>query len=377
MRPRIRLSHLALALLASLSAAAPARAAALQPPSEEERERIREQAERDRERARERAERERERARERAERDRERERERVRERAERERDRGEEYVSQGSTRIDTTVSIGRDGTVDLSLVSGDITVTSWGRGEVQIRGYSERLPLRFEQSGGRVRVWVPQSRMRNRSAGEQRLEVVVPVGTRVQAQTVSGDVGVRGVRGELEAGSVSGDIDVQDAVRRVILNTVSGSVKGTKLDGEVRANVVSGEVTLDDIDGDVHAESVSGEVSVRRARTSRLRMQSVSGELTYDGAISRDGRYELTSHSGEIHLGLPSDVGASLSLRTFSGSFDSDFDLTLRADGRDGRDRRGARNDRRMDFTLGGGGATIVAETFSGTIKIARAGARR
>jgi len=261
------------------------------------------------------------------------------------------------------------------MVTGDITVTSWGRGEVQVRGYSERLPLRFEQSGSTVRVSTPSNRSRGR-AGDQRLEVVVPVGTRVAAQSVSGNVSVRGVRGEVEVGAVSGDVEVQDAVRRVLLNSVSGAVRGTNLDGEVRANAVSGEVTLDDVRGDISSETVSGESTVRRARTSRLRMQSVSGELTYDGTIARDGRYELNSHSGEIHLALPSDVGASLSLRTFSGSFDSDFELTMRPDGRDGSSRA-SRNDRRMDFTLGGGGATIVAETFSGTIKLARAGARR
>jgi DUF4097 and DUF4098 domain-containing protein YvlB len=386
MRPSFRLPHLALALLAGLAgvAPAPARAAvlrtALQPPSEQEREREQARRERERERTRERAEREREQARERVERERERARERAdrdRERADRdrERDRDETVGAQGPTRIDTTVSVGRDASVDLSMVTGDITVTSWGRGEVQVRGYSERLPLRFEQSGSTVRVSTPSNRSRGR-AGDQRLEVVVPVGTRVAAQSVSGNVSVRGVRGEVEVGAVSGDVEVQDAVRRVLLNSVSGAVRGTNLDGEVRANAVSGEVTLDDVRGDISSETVSGESTVRRARTSRLRMQSVSGELTYDGTIARDGRYELNSHSGEIHLALPSDVGASLSLRTFSGSFDSDFELTMRPDGRDGSSRA-SRNDRRMDFTLGGGGATIVAETFSGTIKLARAGARR
>ena len=384
MRPTFRLPHLALALLAGLAGVAPASAraavlhTALQPPSEEEREREQERRERERERVREQAERERERARERAERDKERARERIdreRERADRDRDRDRDDMvgSQGPTRIDTTVSVGRDASVDLSMVTGNITVTSWGRGEVQVRAYSERLPLRFEHSGSTVRVSTGSNRSRGR-AGEQRLEVVVPVGTRVAAQSVSGNVSVRGVRGEMEVGTVSGDVDVQDAVRRVLLNSVSGAVRGTNLDGEVRANAVSGEVALDDVRGDINTETVSGESTVRQARTSRLRMQSVSGELTYDGSIARDGRYELNSHSGEIHLALPSDVGASLSLRTFSGSFDSDFELTMRPDGRDGR---GSRSDRRMDFTLGGGGATIVAETFSGTIKLARAGSRR
>ena len=108
--------------------------------------------------------------------------------------------------------------------------------------------------------------------------------------------------------------------------------------------------------GEVDAQSVSGEVEVRRARTSRLKMESVSGELTYDGTIARDGRYEFSSHSGEIQLFVPSDVGAELSLRTFSGSIDTEFPLTMRGDTReDGRRQYGPR-ERRMDFTLGGGG---------------------
>jgi Ni/Co efflux regulator RcnB len=375
MRSPTRFLPIVLSLLAAGSLApAPARAAMQQ--TSEERERERERAERDRERERERAERERERARERAEQ----ERERARDRAERERarDRGDDYYdgTQGPTRIDTVVSVGRDASVDLSLVSGNVTVTAWGRGDVQVRGYSERLPLRFEHQGGRVRVWVPNARLRGRS-GDQRLEVVVPVGTRVAAQSVSGNVRVTGVRGELEAGTVSGDVDASDGVRRVALNSVSGAVRGTNVEGDVRANSVSGEVILDQVSGEIDAQSVSGEVEVRRARSSRLRMESVSGELTYEGSITRDGRYELNSHSGEIHLLLPADVGADLSLRTFSGSIDTDFPLTTRGDSRDENRRSYGPRERRMDFTLGGGGARIMAETFSGSINIGRAGTRR
>jgi hypothetical protein len=370
MRSPLRLPQLALlAALAVGAAPAAARAAVLQPPSESERER----AERDRERARERAERDRERAQERAER----ERERARERAERDRDRDEGgSYSASPTRIDTTVGVGRDAVVDLSLINGNVTVTAWGRGDVQVRAYSERLPLRFEHQGGRVRVWVPSGNYRGRS-GDQRLEVVVPVGTRVAAKSVSGDVRVTGVRGELEAGTVSGEVTASDAVRRIALSSVSGAVHGTNLEGDVRANSVSGEVLLDQVAGEIDAQSVSGEVDVRRARSPRVKMESVSGSITYDGSLSRDGRYELSSHSGEINLALPSDIGADLSLRTFSGSIDSEIPLTMRGDTRqDGRRSYGPR-ERRMDFTLGGGGARITAETFSGSINIARAGARR
>jgi DUF4097 and DUF4098 domain-containing protein YvlB len=186
-------------------------------------------------------------------------------------------------------------------------------------------------------------------------------------------VRVTGVRGEVSARAVSGDVEVRGAARRTRLTSVSGDVVGAQLGEDVRANSVSGDVSLDDVGGEVEAETVSGEITVRRSpRVRRMRAQSVSGEIAYDGGIARDGRYEFSSHSGEIRLALPADVGAALALRTFSGSIDSAFPLTLQPAG-DGRSFVGGRGgNRNMEFTLGQGGARISAETFSGTITLAR-----
>ncbi len=381
--PRLRYLLLGLALvLGTVGAPLTVRAAVLRHTALQEREAERQEQVRERpdradlrerhERALQHAEARRKREREQARRDRDRERER----AERDRDRYDEDDGRGmqTTRIDTTVSVGREPVVDLSLISGDVTVTAGAEGRVQVRGYSERLPLRFEATTNGVRVWVPSQNNRGRS-GEQRLAVVVPVGARVTAKTVSGDVSVRGVRGELEAGTVSGDVEAQGGVRRVSLNTVSGSVRASALEGDVRARSVSGDVALTDVTGEIDAESVSGGVEIRNGRSGRVRLQSVSGNLEYAGTFARDGRYEMQTHSGDVRLALPSDLAASLSLRTFSGSIDTALPLTLRPSSRsDG----GRGRERSIDATLGTGtGARIIAETFSGSIAIARQGAPR
>jgi hypothetical protein len=276
----------------------------------------------------------------------------------------------GPTRIDTTVRVGQSGAVDLTLVTGPVTVTAWNRADVRVRAYSERLPLRFEATGGTVRVYSP--RTRTRSAGEQRLEVFVPAGTRVTATSVSGDVSVRGMRGEVDARSTSGDVDVQGGARRVALQSVSGDVRASAVDGDVRAQSVSGDVTLDDVGGEVDAKTTSGGVTLRRARLSRLRAETVSGDVAYDGALARDGRYDLSSHSGEIRLALPAGAGAALSLRTYSGTIDSNVPLTLQPNALSSPAPAGSRSGRRLEFTLGGGGARVTAESFSGSITIAK-----
>ncbi len=280
----------------------------------------------------------------------------------------------GPTRLDTTVSFTRGGAVDLSLVSGPVTVTAWDRAEVRVRGRSDRLPFRFERSdgpnGGSVRVYTVRGR--NRSSGDQQLDVVVPVGTRVIANSVSGDVRVRGVHGELDAETVSGDVDVQDATRRVSVTSVSGSVHGQSLDGEVRARSVSGDVRIANVRGEADVGSVSGNVEVRAGQLGRLRAQTTSGDIAYDGTFARDGRYDLGTQSGEVRLVLPPDAGAALSLQTFSGSIDTSIPLTMQPSARGG-DGSPLRSARRMEFTIGGGGARITAQSFSGTIVIARA----
>ncbi len=279
----------------------------------------------------------------------------------------------GPTRLDTTVAFSPGGTVDLSLVTGPVTVTAWDRAEVRVRGRSERLPFRFERTdgpnGGSLRVSTPRARAT--SAGEQQLDVVVPVGTHVTANSVSGDVRVRGVRGELDAETVSGDVDVHDATRRVSITSVSGSVRAESLDGDVRAHSVSGDVRLVGARGTADVNTVSGTVEVRNAQLGRLRAQTVSGDVSYDGTFAHDGRYDLGTQSGGVRLVLPPDASAALSVQTFSGTIDTSIPLTLQPAPR-GTDGSSFRNAHRMEFTIGTGGARITAQSFSGTITITR-----
>lgn len=283
----------------------------------------------------------------------------------------------GPWRIDTTVTLARGGTVDLSLVSGDITVTAGTGDQVRVRGMSERVPFVFERSTSAVRVRLENSNCDGKRGrhddcnGEERLEVSVPTGTRVIGNSVSGTVRVRGVNGEIEAQSVSGDVEVDGAQRRADLHSVSGDVTGRSLQGNVRAQSVSGDVELQSVTGEVNAESVSGDVTLRGMRSDRVEVETVSGEVLYDGSFSRDGRYDFKSHSGDVRLVMPADAAASLEVRTFSGDIDSDFQMTLDAGSDAGRHR-----DRNMSFKLNGGGARITAETFSGTVNLERAGAR-
>lgn len=266
------------------------------------------------------------------------------------------------SRIDTTVALSGNGTVDLSLVSGEIIVTSWDRSEVRVHATSERGILRFDASPSRVTLGVRSDRG---ELGDTRYEVTIPKSARVAAQGVSGDVSTRG-GSDVEAQSVSGDVEVVDATGRVEIQSVSGDASAQGVDAGVKASTVSGDLTLSDVTGDVDANSVSGDITLDGVRSSFVRTSTTSGEVHFSGTLDPKGRYEFNSHSGDIEIAVPGG-GATLDVHTFSGEVDSDFPMTLQPGSRSGDRGKG------MQFTIGGGGARISAQTFSGNITIERA----
>ena len=266
--------------------------------------------------------------------------------------------------LDTTYRFDRNGLVDAEQVSGDIVVTTWDRPEVRVRAWIERGRVISDLSSSRVRLRVEGERdsRGNRHLGDSRYEITVPVGTRVRAASVSGNVKVTDSGSEVEATSVSGDVAVSNAVGLTSVTSVSGDVRVQRVRGDLTIRSVSGDVTVEDAEGDVRAGSVSGELTLLRLRSRSVTAKSTSGDIDFLGTIDDDGRYQFSTHSGDVRLALPADVSADVSVRTFSGEMDSAFPITL-----GGRNRASARS---MEFTLGNGGARITAETFSGDVTL-------
>ena len=55
----------------------------------------------------------------------------------------------------------------------------------------------------------------------------------------------------------------------------------------------------------------------------------MNGDITYDGTIQNGGRYELSTHQGDMAITMPENANATVSVNTFNGSFESDYPVTL------------------------------------------------
>jgi DUF4097 and DUF4098 domain-containing protein YvlB len=272
-------------------------------------------------------------------------------------------MGQEPARLDTTVRLNLRGTVDLSLVSGKITVRGWELPDVKVVASTENGALRFDATSNRVTLRVDQEREGRMSRGDANYDVSVPRGTRLRLQAASGTVTASGSQGEISATTVSGAIDVSGARRQVALESVSGPIKASQLAGDLKAQNVSGSIRAENVAGRVEAWTVNGAIRLIGVRANDIRAETVGGDIVYAGRVATGGTYNFESHSGTIRLTIPGSPGAQFRLETVSGTIQTDFPAETAAAG-------GGRKGGRVEFTIGDGRAKVTARTFSGRILV-------
>ena len=359
------------------------RAAAFRP-SDQEKDKDREKDERDA--ARERQEAQKEAAREQREAQRERWKQQVqaqqdRVRAQRERQ-NREWVEIEGERVVKTFSVGKTGSLLLHNMSGDVVITAGGGSEIKVeavkrakgrsqgeaRQQLENVALTMQDAGGRVDVRA-EPRGRDVRAWVD-FTVIVPYEASAEIHSVSGDISVTGVKGEVRAETVSGNVKASGLTRLASMKSVSGDVElnGVESDGTLVLSSVSGDVTATNLKARaLEVSAVSGDTVLNQCQSERATVNTVNGDITYHGRLSKAGRYELKTHSGNItlsHQGSPFEVAAS----TFSG--DIKFDQALPATVKMNTNRYGP--GRSVRGAVGSGGAYVELTTFSGDIIVGK-----
>jgi DUF4097 and DUF4098 domain-containing protein YvlB len=136
----------------------------------------------------------------------------------------------------------------------------------------------------------------------------------------------------------------------------------------VDAHSVSGDVTVSAAEGDVRGSSVSGDVKMDHLRASAVKASSVSGDVSVGiDALAGDGALSFNSVSGDVTVTLPAGLDADVTMRSVSGTLDTDFPLTL-----NGRMDRHA-----LEARIGKGGRPLEVRTVSGDVRLRAPGAPR
>ena len=303
----------------------------------------------------------------------------------------------GAEQLERNVAATSNVIVTVCLASGDVIVHGWDRAEVHASTTdAEQLELQRgapNQSGPATRVDVVISN--TPSTGDELvcdcsassdITLDVPRGATVQiktndgaveimdvadvrAETLSGDIAVRGISKRVEASSVSGDVSLENSSGPVRLRSISGSVEA------------SNARTIDATD-DCEANTVSGDVMLAQISHAHVEARTISGIVTMKGPLVRGGLYNFRTTSGDMLFTLPDDASFRVSARILQGEIVTDFTL---------KDVGGtqtplpptppltptpplppAHTARLLTGTHGTGDATLDLYTYSGTVRLRR-----
>jgi DUF4097 and DUF4098 domain-containing protein YvlB len=271
---------------------------------------------------------------------------------------------------DVSIAGSADGKVH---VHGDVRVSGFGFGDPQKRLDDIVASPPVELKGDTLRIGKETGRLRNVSI---TYAIEVPRETAVNLASISGSQFVRSVRGPVQAESISGRVQAQDIGREVRLSSTSGTVTAENCGDDVRATSISGNVSVTNAKGDVLAHSVSGNVNVKNpggrvdADASNgtvqvldadgdVKAHTKAGRVTVQGNPSGNSYWDLKTLSGTVDIAVPSSANFHLSAGAVTGQISAQIPIMIEEQGKHS-----------LRAHMGDGGGRVEIHTVSGAIEL-------
>lgn len=164
---------------------------------------------------------------------------------------------------------------------------------------------------------------------------------------------------EISSGSWTSDLDlvveVPEKVDIQIETYNADEVKISNVSGEIVADNYNGEITAEDISGSIVANTYNGDIKAIFKK------------------VAPDTPMAFTTYNGDVDLSLPSDLKASLKMKTVRGEIFSGFDLSISKSEPIAKTEKksGAYKVYLDDWVKGdvnGGGAPFMIQNYNGDI---------
>lgn len=197
------------------------------------------------------------------------------------------------------------------------------------------------------------------------VELFVPAGATVWTKAANARMEVNGVTGGLDLNLVGGSIVVTGNPSNLNIESMDGTVSVTGSPQWMRVKTASGDVTLRGSSPDAGITTVGGAVSIADGTFERLRIESITGAVTFAAHMGRAGNLVVDSHSGTIDLQLDQKASLDLDATTIAGTILNNVNARRPTPGREGRGEE-------LSLGLGIGDARVTLRSFKGNIRLSR-----
>ena len=265
-------------------------------------------------------------------------------------------------KIEQGRALAADASVKIFAYAGSVRVHGWDRDSIAVRGSFAGGEHRFHMGGSKtaVKMFVEDDAPRTL---EGHLEVWVPANAKVWVKTEGASIDVRGVSGSVDLNSGTGPIRVSGTMRDLYAEAMDADIELVATAPALRAKTASGAISLSGGGDNVRLTTVSGALRVAATGLERSRFETVTGDISFSGDLSRGTSSSFESHSGRVELTLPRTVSADFDVSTFGGPIENRLTKTRPKTSEKGRTRT-------LAFSAGDGGAEVQVRNFKGAVII-------
>jgi DUF4097 and DUF4098 domain-containing protein YvlB len=269
---------------------------------------------------------------------------------------------------DQAVPVSRGTRLTVDNLAGEVVVRTWDKDSLRVQArHASRTRVNIRTTPAGVRV---SASSQNGPPGAVDYEITAPGWMPVKIEGPYIFVTVDGVQSEVAVETVRGDIVVKGGSGVVSARTIEGEISVDGARGKITLSSVNQGIKVSGSGGEITAETTSGSISLTRMEAASVHLATVSGDVAYEGTLAANGRYQFSTHSGDVTMTLPETSNATFNVRTYHGEFGTSLALT-------GPPQSEVRRGKRVAYTLGNGSAEVEVESFGGAIRLRRAGAAR
>jgi DUF4097 and DUF4098 domain-containing protein YvlB len=272
---------------------------------------------------------------------------------------------QEAPKTDETVTVQRGARLAITNFAGEVIIHTWDKDAVHV--------VARHQSRTKVSIRPVATGLSIEAGGWQGsvdYDITAPAWMPIKVEGTYNFITMDGVAGEVFANSVRGDIIIKGGTGSITAKSVEGEVQVEGARGKINVSSVNEKIRITDTTGDITAESINGAISMIGIDSKSVEASTVNGNIVYEGKLADGGRYTFGTHNGDLSLGVPENANATFTIRTYQGSFSTDLPLA-------GVNRADIQRGRRVVTTLGNGSADVSLETFGGSIRVRRGTAAR
>ncbi len=257
-----------------------------------------------------------------------------------------------------------NGKLEIDAAQGTLDIVGWDKNEVEIMGSLGDAVDRLEIDKGHRKIKVKAVVPKSGVGGEVHLVLHAPHNNDIRVPFFQGPVNISGIEGDIEVETLGGNISVIGSCKRVDARSVGGSItldaaaRGFAAE-KVRAKTVSGMITLRKVHREAEIESISGPVTVVGDSFEKVTIETVSGEVRFEGGLMHYGRLQVDTHGGQILAAFPPEFSAEFDVATYHGKVENAF--TSKAD-----------DKHSLPHADGNAQAEVKATSFSGNIRLTK-----